>query len=239
MIRNLAREPRKGPGRPAAGESLTPDDVAEAALQLIRDEGEHALTMRSLGTVLGVKAMALYNHFPNKEAILDAVASLALRRIPVPPARGPWKSRLKALCHSIRSIALDHPKLFRVVMTRPTPPTSAIPQIESALSALADAGLGPAAQAAAYHTLRLYVRAHCLWEIEEVGETGGDPAALAQASGSYPRTAAAAKHVFAPDPDRQFEAGLDLILRGLRTSARRHAKRASLPASESARSRTR
>jgi TetR/AcrR family tetracycline transcriptional repressor len=215
---NRNQNPRKGPGRPAAGESLTPKQVAEAALQLIVAEGEAALTMRRLGEVLGVKAMALYNHFPNKEAILDAVTNLALDRLPAPPAKGPWKSRIKAISHGMRSMALEHPNLFRVAVTRPTPPCSAFPQIESALSALADAGLAPAAQAVAYHTLRLYVRAYCLWEIEELHPTQGhNLAELAAAAGPYPRTAVVLTQLFAPDADRQFEAGLDLILRGLQT----------------------
>jgi TetR/AcrR family tetracycline transcriptional repressor len=217
VTQNRTRKPQKGPGRPAAGESLTPQEVAEAAMRLILAEGEQALTMRRLGEVLGVKAMALYNHFPDKDAILDAVASLAIARLPAPPAKGSWKSRIKTICHGIRSMALEHPNLFRVAMTRPTPPSSAMPQIEAALSALADSGLGPAAQAVAYHTLRLYVRAYCLWEIEELTR-GGDPTELARAAAPYPHTAAAASFIFTPDADRQFEAGLDLILRGLRSS---------------------
>ena len=84
LTQNQKRKPKKGPGRPAAGESLTPQEVAETALQLILAEGEAALTMRRLGEMLGVKAMALYNHFPNKEAILDAVTSLAMSRLPSP-----------------------------------------------------------------------------------------------------------------------------------------------------------
>jgi AcrR family transcriptional regulator len=205
---------RKGPGRPAAGESLTPREVAEAALKLIVAEGEAALTMRRLGEVLGVQAMALYNHFPNKEAILDAVTGLALARLPLPPAKGSWKSRIKAIAHGFRSMAREHPNLFRVAMTRPTPPKSSLPQIESVLSALADAGLAPAAQAAAYHTLRLYLRAYCLWEIDELRPAQESPD-LAAAAVAYPRTAAVLKQLFAPDADRQFDAGLDLILRGL------------------------
>jgi len=212
--RTRNRKPRTGPGRPAAGEELTPQEVAKAASELIDAEGEEAITMRRLGEVLGVKAMALYNHFRDKEAILDAVASLALARIPAPPAKGPWKSRIKAICHGIRSMAMEHPNLFRVAMTRPTPPSTALPQIESALSALADAGLAPAAQAVAYHTFRLYVRAYCLWELEELNR-GGDPAELARVIALHPHTAAAANQLFRPDPDRQFEAGLDLLLRGV------------------------
>jgi hypothetical protein len=94
--------------------------------------------------------------------------------------------------------------------------------IAAALSAFADAGPPPAAQAIAYQTVRLYVRAHCLWEIEELGaHRAGDSAGFARAATDYSRTAAAAKLVFTPDPDRQFEAGFDLILRGLQFSKER------------------
>jgi AcrR family transcriptional regulator len=190
--------------------------VAEAALQLIIAEGEGALTMRRLGEVLGVKAMALYNHFPDKEAILDAVASLAFASMPVPPDTGHWKTRIKELCFGIRRLALQQPNVFRVAMTRRIPPEKALPHIAATLSAFVDAGLPPAAQAIAYQTVRLYVRAHCLWEIEELGtHRAGDSAGLARAATDYSRTAAALSLVFTPDPDRQFEAGLDLILRGL------------------------
>jgi TetR/AcrR family transcriptional regulator, tetracycline repressor protein len=216
--KNRNRTPQKGPGRPAAGESLTPQEVADAALQLVLSEGEGALTMRRLGEVLGVKAMALYNHFSDKEAILDAVANLALTRLPTPSEKGHWKSRIKAICQGIRTMALEQPNLFRVAMTRPIPPGSALPQIEAALSAFADAGLPPGAQAVAYQTVRLYVRAYCLWEIEELRlPHAGDATELARAMAPYPHTAAAANLIFTPDPDRQFEAGLDLILRGLQT----------------------
>jgi AcrR family transcriptional regulator len=222
LVQNRSRKPRNGPGRPAAGDELTPQEVAEAAFDLIVAEGEQALTMRRLGEVLGVKAMALYNHFPDKEAILDAVANLALARVPVSPAKGSWKSRIKTLCHGIRNMALQYPNVFRVAMNRRVPPTSALPQIEWALSAFTEAGLTPAAQAVAYHTLRLYVRAYCLWEIEEFhANRGGDPAEFARLTAPYPHTAAAVNLIFTPDPDRQFEAGLDLILRGLQVGKER------------------
>lgn len=222
VTQSKTRKPQSGPGRPAAGESLTPHEVAEAAFDLIVSEGEQALTMRRLGEVLGVKAMALYNHFQDKDAILDAVANLALARVPLPPAKGAWKSRIKALCHGIRSMAKQYPSIFRVAMNRRVPPDAALPQIEWALSAFAEAGLSTAAQAVAYHTMRLYVRAYCLWEIEEFrADRAGEPADRLRTTAQYPRTVAAASLIFTPDPDRQFEAGLDLILRGLQVSKER------------------
>jgi AcrR family transcriptional regulator len=59
-------------------EPLSGERIVEAALQLIDDEGLEALTMRALGQRLGVEAMALYYYFPNKAALLEAVAAAGL-----------------------------------------------------------------------------------------------------------------------------------------------------------------
>ena len=210
------KKTRNRPGRPAMGQSLTPQDVAQAALELIDSEGLNAFSMRRLGQSLGVEAMALYNHFADKEAILNAVASLTLERVPVPLAKGSWRNRIKDLCFSVRSIGLRHPNLFPLAMTRRTAPASALRLVEGALAALADAGLSLEAQSNAYHTCFQYVRGFCLWEIEELGlKHDRKPADLAAVPSAYPRTAAATKLIFTPDLDRQFEAGLQLILRGI------------------------
>lgn len=204
------------PGRPPPGKALTPAAVAEAAERLIDSEGLEAFSMRRLGQALGVEAMALYNHFEDKEAILDAVASLALARVPAPPAKGSWRSRLKGLALGVRGMACEHPRLFRLAMTRRTPPTAALPQTESVLTALAEAGLNPEEQATAFQTLFLYVRAFCLWEIEELDrERERERFHLPEIAGDYPRTAAARQYVLAPGPERLFEQGLEMLLRGL------------------------
>lgn len=204
------------PGRPAPGKALTPAAVAEAAMRLIDSEGMAEFSMRRLGQSLGVEAMALYNHFEDKEAILDAVASLVLDRVPLAPVKGSWRSRIKALCFGIRGLARRHPNLFRLAMTRRAPPATGLPLTESVLTAFADAGLAPEAQAIAYHTCFLYVRGFCLWEIEEFGPARErEPAVTPVIAGKYPHTAAAIKWIVGPNLDIEFEAGLDTILRGV------------------------
>ena len=112
------------PGRPPAGKSLTPQAIAEAAARLIDAEGIEDLSMRRLGQELGVEAMALYNHFEDKEAILDAVAALTLTRLPVPQSRGAWRNRIKSLCRAVRDLSHQHPNLFRLAFTRRVTPMS-------------------------------------------------------------------------------------------------------------------
>ena len=211
-----ARKTANRPGRPPAGKSLTPQAVAEAAARFIDAEGIKDFSMRRLGQSLGVEAMALYNHFQDKEAIIDAVAGLTLARIPVPPLKGTWRNRIKGVCRAVRELAHQHPNLFRVAFSRAVLPTAALPVVEGMLAAFADAGLSTEEQASAYHACHLYVRGFCLWELETFRPLPeGQSRQLPSLNGDYPRAAAAKQWIFAPDLDREFEAGLDMILRGL------------------------
>jgi AcrR family transcriptional regulator len=204
------------PGRPPAGKSLTPQAVAEAAARLIDAEGIGDFSMRRLGQSLGVEAMALYNHFEDKEAIIDAVAGLTLTRIPTPAGKGTWRNRIKGVCRAVRELAHQHPNLFRVAFSRRILPTAALPVVEGMLAAFSDAGLSPEAQVSAYHALHLYVRGFCLWELETFKRLPDEQSPqIPSLNGDYPRAAAAKQSLFAPDLDREFEAGIDMILRGL------------------------
>ncbi len=53
---------------------LSVDGILDEALQLVGDEGQEALTMRRLARRLGVEAMSLYHHFPNKAALMARMA---------------------------------------------------------------------------------------------------------------------------------------------------------------------
>lgn len=63
-------------------------DIVERAVEVIGDEGLHGLTMRRLSESLGVTEPALYRHFENKSAILDAILATleaeTYERMPLP-----------------------------------------------------------------------------------------------------------------------------------------------------------
>jgi AcrR family transcriptional regulator len=48
--------------------------LVQAALDLLADDGVDAVSLRAVARRAGVSAMAPYRHFPNKEALLAAVA---------------------------------------------------------------------------------------------------------------------------------------------------------------------
>src|ERR671930_489574 len=58
--------------------------ILQTALELVDSEGLPALSMRKLGVALGVEAMAIYYHVPNKAALLEGIAELVLEQLTVP-----------------------------------------------------------------------------------------------------------------------------------------------------------
>ncbi len=68
--------------RPASGScasvALTADLIVRAACSILDDYGLADLTMRRVAEALGVKAGALYWHFPNKQTLLAAVSDEVL-----------------------------------------------------------------------------------------------------------------------------------------------------------------
>lgn len=57
---------------------LQPNTVIRAALDLLNEVGVDGLTTRKLAERLGVQQPALYWHFRNKRALLDALAEAML-----------------------------------------------------------------------------------------------------------------------------------------------------------------
>ncbi len=60
----------RGRGTPAG---LSRELIARTALELADEQGLRALTIRGVAQRLGVEPMSIYNHFANKEAMLDGV----------------------------------------------------------------------------------------------------------------------------------------------------------------------
>lgn len=100
---------------------LTPDQILEAAEEILRRFGPAKATVVDVARVLGVSHGSVYRHFASKAALRDAVAERWLARISAPLATivtesGPAPERLRRwfdlLLSSKRSRALNDPELF-------------------------------------------------------------------------------------------------------------------------------
>ena len=97
--------------------------VLEAAEALIRTEGLEALSFREVARRAGVSHQAPYHYFPDKEAILAALASegfalLTERMRKARLGQGTPAARLEAIGRAYVSLALERPAHFKL-MFRP------------------------------------------------------------------------------------------------------------------------
>jgi AcrR family transcriptional regulator len=94
--------------------------LLQEALRTIEKGGVAALTMRGVGTKLGVSRTALYRHFADKSALLAAVATegfrtLRLRTQAAWTKHGGGRSGMEAMGEAYVQFAVSHPSHYRVM----------------------------------------------------------------------------------------------------------------------------
>ncbi|MFJ1794748.1 TetR/AcrR family transcriptional regulator C-terminal domain-containing protein [Kitasatospora griseola] len=187
---------RRRAGRPARIDAAA---VTAAAVALIDAEGLEALTMRRLGTELGVTAMSLYRHLPNRDAVLASAVNLLIAevRLDLPPGTD-WPTALHAFATAYRRMLLAHPRAVPLLATHPVDEDHGRGLIAPLLTAFADAGVPDEEALTAVQSVAVFVLGHAL------AQTGTPP-------GADPAPAAAATAYY----DHWFAAGLDTFLLGL------------------------
>ena len=204
-------------------EPLTAERIYRTALTLCDREGLEAVSMRRLGQELGVEAMSLYNHVPNKAALLDGIYEVILAEIP--PSRSQDCLRaLAELARALRAALVAHPRAIRIIATRPAVTPAALQHLDGVLGLLREAGL-PAPQCLyTLHSLLAFVTGHTLWQLGSLDSNDGEsrpnyPEYHKLAATDFPHIVAitTALRTRPPKlgPDTEFEFGLDLLLRGL------------------------
>lgn len=196
-------------------EPLNPDRIATAALAFIDERGLEEMSVRNLGASLGVEGMALYKHFPSKEAILDAVAELLILELVVPaPGSESWKTRALRVAHDYRAISRRHPRAFPLLATRRFATPRALALIDRIFFALMADGLSAQQAVQVYRGVANWSNGTIFDEL-----TGFAAAKQQRADLPVPREltalAAAQPYLAIEHFDAIFETGLDALLTGL------------------------
>lgn len=169
---------------PSARVPLSRERVVGAALAYIDEQGLPGLTMRRLGTTLGVEAMSLYRYVAAREDLLDAVVEGLVDEMEHDPdvitsPRHGWQDFLQRLAHGVRRVALSHPKAFPLVASRPAeapwlrPPLRSLRWVEAFLAGLHEEGFSDAAAVAAYRAFSSFLLGHLLLEVAALGADVG------------------------------------------------------------------
>jgi AcrR family transcriptional regulator len=172
---------------------LTRQRIVDAASALVDAEGLEALSMRRLATELGVQGPSLYNHFPTKADILDAVADGLISRV------------------SHHAVLVAHPNVVPVLAHGPGRRPAALAMADVVYGALIEAGWPPARATHIGALMRYLVTGSALGSFALGFHI--DPALYER----YPHLQAAprlAAHHVAVD-EGAFELGLDLLINGL------------------------
>lgn len=109
--------PGMTPERPR--QRLEPDRILVAAATLLESSGTD-FSMRELARALGVDPMAVYHYFPNKTALLQALADHHFSRLgelEIPPRAKTPRTRLRFIAQAYVELASAAPMLT-VVMAR-------------------------------------------------------------------------------------------------------------------------
>lgn len=224
--------------------------MLQAALDLIDAEGLEALTMRRLGQQLGRDPMALYRHTANRDDVLDGVVELVLSRLQVPggSARPPgpaataedggaqsaagtapveWPEQLRQLAHAYRRLALAHPHVVPLLVTRPlsTPlglrPPGTLRPLEETLELLVRAGFDPVGALHVYRLCFAFLNGHVLNELQELVADPDEDEALLRLGlhhlplRDFPRLRSLGGALADYDGAAELDEGLQVLLSGL------------------------
>ncbi|MDA2811623.1 TetR/AcrR family transcriptional regulator C-terminal domain-containing protein [Nocardiopsis sp. RSe5-2] len=224
---------RAPPGRAAP---LSRERVVRAAIRIADAEGAGALTMRRIATELGVAAMSLYRHVPDKDTLMALMADavFAENALPDPPPQG-WRASLEAAARVQWQACRRHLWLTQVIsFTRPVLMPHAMAHTEWMLRAVDGLGMDVTTMSRIVIMVTNHVRA-CAVLLGAEHQAEVDSGVTAEqwwgsadrtvgrhlASGRYPLLASFG----GPDtevlhPESVFEFGLQRLLDGLESFIR-------------------
>ncbi len=186
--------------------------IIDATLAVLDERGLDALSLHAIAKHLGVRQPALYHHFPSKAALLDAAAAEVLDRRHterLPRDGDTWQEFLDRNARSLRAALLavrDGARLIAATGPRTPDPATTLARIDL----FERHGIAPVDAVLASIAVSRYVIG-CVLE-EQSAPSAAPPADPAPGTERLRSIAAALSSL---TPDREFETGLEALIRGL------------------------
>ncbi len=203
---------------------LSRDRVLRAAIALADEGGIDALSMRKLADELGVKAMSLYNHVANKDAVLDGILDTAFGEIVLPTGEADWRSEVRKIGVSAHETLLRHPWASGL-WARQKPGPARLRYGDSLLGCLRNAGFSKDLTFHAYHIIESYILGYTFQVLSFRASDEEQFASIAasflrgELLAEYPHFTEHVQQHMEPEPGHDdvsgYELGIDLILDGL------------------------
>lgn len=206
------------------GVPLNRERVLQAAIALADASGIAGLSMRKLGSALGVEAMSLYHHVANKEEILTGILEMVMAEIELPPPGVGWQDGIRTTAISSHRVLLRHQWACALMMQPGRDTPSRFRWMEAVLRTFREAGFSAKLTHHAYHALDAHITGFTLWIVNLPVSTGQELRDMAAEVlpqfpvAEYPYLVEHINyhlHEPAQDDVSEFEFGLGLILDGL------------------------
>jgi AcrR family transcriptional regulator len=229
------------PQPPGRRTGLTREQILTAAVAIIDADGVEALTMRRLGQALDRDPMAIYRHAADKDALLDGVVEHVAAELITPHESdesgnsdrdGDWEAQLRRIAHTFRRVALAHPRVVPLLLTRPLSgplalrPLGTLQLLEELIELFTAAGFD---QPGALHAARLFsgfFYGHVLHELQEQIQNPDETDDLLRLGlhrlplTQFPRLRSLATTLAAYDGAAELDEGLTIVLAGLHSQLR-------------------
>ena len=223
-------------GTPSSASSrkvpLSRELVLSTALELVDAEGLDALTMRRLGQELGRDPMSLYRYAANRAALLDGLTESVLDELTIFTEVLDWQAQLRRIAHDLRLLALRHPNVVPLLVTRPlsTPlglrPLGTLRPLEQILGLLIGTGFRPSDALHVYRAYYGFLYGHILNELQEYVVDPEENEALLRLglhrlpSKEFPHLRALGPVLADYDGAAELDQGLTILLSGLAAQLR-------------------
>jgi AcrR family transcriptional regulator len=199
-------------------EALDLETIVDEASELIATEGFDALTMRRLAERCGVTAMSLYRYVQTKEELLVILANRALEELDLPDPEGrSWQEEITTVFRSLHRVLLAHPEFAQITASQPIDALVAYRGMEVVLATLQREGLDDEEAVTAYDALVSFTRGFNQQYTGKRWEAGFQRLSSMRElkADDFPHVVKLAGQLVTRDPDKHFDEGLELVMRGI------------------------
>ncbi|TQL43513.1 TetR family transcriptional regulator [Leucobacter komagatae] len=221
-----AATPAKASGSRPRRAQLSAPLILDAAALVVERDGPAALTLRKLGTELGVNHTAVLRHFSGKDQIVLGLAERVLEEaLEGFEPQGEWDDAFAQLARRVRAAYLVHPGIASLVAARVSRSQAEFRGAELVLATFERAGFSGRDAAVLYRTVTDLTLALSAYEasvlVMDPAARAGDELAMQREyllapAQEFPHLAKAAPELAGISNDEIFESALSLVIDGIR-----------------------
>jgi AcrR family transcriptional regulator len=198
---------------------LTRDRILETAVAYADTHGVDDMSMRKLGSELGVEAMSLYNHVENKDEIYDGMIDYVFARIPLPDRSLDWKDQVRHIGAGAMDRFTAHSWVVVLLMQRGNFGPGALSFMDHVLGIFDEAGFNEEDQHHAWQMLASHTMGYSFQEATNPGvmhtEMANLELVIQQMADQFPHVARLAPLLAQCHFHNEYMFGLEIIIDGL------------------------